>query len=88
MLNFELTIPDRTYSFQQLFPEIAARMTAIIREDGFAFLSLTDAFDQTSEQTFSDDCHLTPAGNRIIAERLFQLLKVMFVDKVNTARRP
>jgi lysophospholipase L1-like esterase len=88
MLDFELTVPGRTYSFQQLFPEIAGRMTAIAREDGFAFLSLADAFDQTSEQTFSDDCHLTPEGNRIIAERLFQLLKVTFVDKVNTARRP
>ena len=88
MLDFELTVPGRTYSFQQLFPEIAGRMTAITREDGFAFLNLTDVFDQTSDQTFSDDCHLTPEGNRIIAERLFQLLKVTFVDKVNTARRP
>jgi hypothetical protein len=78
MLDFELTAPGRTYTFQQLFPEIAGRMTGIAKEDGSAFLSLTDAFDQTSEQTFSDDCHLTPEGNRIIAERLFLLVKGMF----------
>jgi hypothetical protein len=83
MFNFELTVPGRTYSFQQLFPEIAGRMTVMTREDGFAFLSLTDAFDQTSEQTFSDDCHLTPEGNRIIAERLFLLMEDKFA-KVNT----
>jgi lysophospholipase L1-like esterase len=75
MLDFELTAPGRTYSFQQLFPEIAGRMRGIAGKDGFAFLSLTDAFDQTSDQTFSDDCHLTPEGNQIIAERLFPLVE-------------
>lgn len=67
------------YAFQQLFPEIDTRMTATAQEDGFVFLNLTNVFDQTTEQTFSDDVHLTPNGNRIIAERLFQFLKYMFV---------
>lgn len=49
-------------------------MTATGQQDVFAFENLIDVFDWTSEQTFSDDCHLTPEGNRIIAERLFQLL--------------
>ena len=82
LLDFELTVPGRTYSFQQFFPEIATKITAIAREGGFTFLDLTDVFDQTSEQTFSDDCHLTPEGNRIIAERLFQLFKGTFADNV------
>ena len=83
ILNSELTMPGRTYCFQQLYPELAARMTALARQDGFMFLNLTDAFDQTSEQTFSDNVHVTPDGNRIIAERLFPVLKTMFAGKVN-----
>jgi hypothetical protein len=86
ILNAELRKPGRTYCLQQLFPEIAAKMTALAREDGFSFLDSTDAFDQTSEQTFSDNVHLTPEGNRIIAERLFQALKDIFADKVKVAR--
>jgi hypothetical protein len=66
------------YSFQQLYPEIGTRMTATGQQDGFAFVNLIDVFDRASEQTFSDDCHLTPLGNRIVADRLFQLLKGMF----------
>jgi hypothetical protein len=77
ILDFELTVPGRTYSFQQFFPVIAAQMTDLSRADGFTFLDLSDAFDQASEQTFSDDVHLTPEGNRIIAEIVFQLLKGM-----------
>ena len=73
-LSSELTMPGRTYCFQQLYPALAARMTAIARQDGFTFLNLTDVFDKTSEQTFSDNVHLTPEGNRIIAEHLFQAL--------------
>jgi hypothetical protein len=88
ILEDELKHPGLSYGFEQLLPEIDAGMTALARQDGFVFLNLTDVFDQTSEQTFSDDCHLTPEGNRIIAERLFQLLKVTFADQVNTDRRP
>jgi len=83
ILEDELTLRGRSYSFEQLFPEIDASMTATARQEGFVFLNLTDVFDQTSEQTFSDDVHLTPDGNRIIAERLFLLMKDMFT-KVKT----
>jgi hypothetical protein len=88
MLDDELTMAGRTYCFQRLFPEIAASMTTLARQEGFVFLNLTDAFDQTSEQTFSDDVHLTPEGNRIIAEQLFWLLKDMFADNAQTTSRP
>ena len=83
ILEDELTLRGRSYSFEQLLPEIDAGMTATARQDGFVFLNLTDVFDQTWEQTFSDDVHLTPDGNRIIAERLFLLMKDMFA-KVKT----
>jgi hypothetical protein len=83
ILEDELTLRGRSYSFEQLLPEIDAGMTATAGQDGLVFLNLTEVFDQTSEQTFSDDVHLTPDGNRIIAERLFLLMKDMFA-KVNT----
>jgi hypothetical protein len=83
ILQDEIRLRGRSYGFEQLLPEIDAGMTATARQDGFVFLNLTDVFDQTSEQTFSDDVHLTPDGNRIIAERLFLLMKDMFA-KVKT----
>jgi hypothetical protein len=75
ILEDELTFRGKGYAFEQLLPEIDAGMTAAARQDGFVFLNLTDVFDQTSDQTFSDDVHLTPDGNRVIAERLFLLVK-------------
>jgi hypothetical protein len=81
ILEDELTLRGRSYAFEQLLPEIDAGMTATARQDGFVFLNLTDVFDQTSEQTFSDDVHLTPDGNRILAERLFLLMKDMFAKE-------
>jgi hypothetical protein len=88
MLDDELTMAGRTYCFQRLFPQIAASMTTVARQEGFVFLNLIDAFDQASEQTFSDDAHLTPEGNRIVAEQLFWLLKDMFADQAKTTSRP
>src|SRR4029077_18474249 len=84
ILDYELTVPGRTYSFQQFFSEIATQTTDLSRGDSFTFVDLTGAFDHASEQTFSDDVHLTPEGNRIIAEIVFQLLKGMTWNQVNT----
>ena len=41
-------------------------------------MNLAHVVDQTSQQAFTDYAHLTPEGNRIIAEWLFQLIKGMF----------
>jgi hypothetical protein len=86
ILDDELTFDGLAYCFQQLFPQIDASMTATARQDGFVFLNLTDVFDKTPAQTFSDDVHLTPEGNRMIAERLFELLKG--IDKPNSITKP
>jgi lysophospholipase L1-like esterase len=80
ILAYQLAFPGRTYALQQLLPKIGAAMTAAAQHDGFTFLNLTSSFDKTSEQTFSDDVHLTPEGNRIIAERLFPVLKDIFAE--------
>ncbi len=75
LLDFQRINPAwYLYAFQELYPEIGARMTAAAAADGFVFVSLLDVFNGTSAQAFTDDVHLTPEGNRIVARRLAQVL--------------
>ena len=76
--------PMTVYSFEQFHPEISAIMGSAAIRDGFLFLDLSDVFDHTPGQTFSDSCHLTAEGNRVIAERVFQFLNGSFAE---TARK-
>jgi lysophospholipase L1-like esterase len=73
--------PPLAYTFEQLYPRVASQMDSAAQEDGFAFLDLTSVFDTTSEQTFSDYCHLTPEGNKVIAERVFEFLHDSFAER-------
>ena len=59
-------------------------MSSAATRDGFLFLDLTDVFDHTPGQTFSDSCHLTAEGNRVIAERVFQFLGDSFAETART----
>ena len=72
--------PMTVYSYEQFHPEISGIMSAAATRDGFLFLDLTDVFDHTPGQTFSDSCHLTAEGNRVIAERVFQFLGDSFAE--------
>lgn len=69
------------YAFQELYPEIGARMAEAAQQDGFVFENLVPVFDRTAAQTFTDDCHLTPEGNQVIAGRVLQLVGRLFMDK-------
>jgi lysophospholipase L1-like esterase len=73
--------PPLAYTFEQLYPRIVNRMHLAAQEEGFAFLDLTNVFDTTSEQTFSDYCHLTPEGHKVIAERVFEFLHDSFAER-------
>jgi lysophospholipase L1-like esterase len=66
------------YVYEQLYPQISQRMSAAAAQDGFLFVDLTNVFDASSEQTFTDYCHMTPAGNRLIAERIFSEFRSLF----------
>jgi len=66
------------YSYETFYPEIARQTREAGAADGFALLDLTDAFDDSPLQTFSDYCHMTPDGNRIVADRLFAELEPKF----------
>lgn len=82
MRDYERTRGGRLYFYllRQIYSEIARGMTEASQKDGFLFLNLVDVFDQTLEQTFSDFAHLTPDGNRIIANRLFELFADGFAE--------
>jgi hypothetical protein len=75
LLDFQRINPAwYLYAFQELYPEIGARMAAAASAEGFAFVNLLDVFNGTSTQAFTDDVHLTPEANRIVARRLAQEL--------------
>lgn len=90
MRDYERTLGGRLYFylFPQVYSEIARGMTEASQKDGFLFLNLVDVFDQTSEQTFSDFAHLTPDGNRVIAERLFEFLGDVFAESESKIATP
>jgi lysophospholipase L1-like esterase len=62
------------YGFQTLYPQLSAQLTSAARTEGYRFLDLTAVFDRAGVQTFTDYCHLTPAGNQMIADAIFDSL--------------
>jgi len=67
--------PVQTYVSETVYPMLSKQLAADAGTEGFGFADLTDVFDGMKEQTFSDYCHLTPAGNRAVAERLFRIME-------------
>src|SRR2546430_1042649 len=63
------------YGFQTLYPRLSAQLAADAGKQGYRFLDLTDVFDSTSGKVFTDYCHLTPEGNRLVAARLAPLFR-------------
>ena len=66
--------PLYVYGFQTVYPQLSAQLTSDAQTEGYRFLDLTPVFDHTSAQTFTDYCHLTPAGNQIVADAIFDSL--------------
>lgn len=62
------------YLFREIYHEIDRSMSEAAEAEGFRYINLVNVFDGTAEQTFSDFAHLTPAGNKIVAEQLFEVL--------------
>ena len=63
--------PLYMYLFRQVYAEFARTIEEAARLDGLRFVNLENAFDAVEEQCFSDFAHLTPAGNRVLADALF-----------------
>jgi len=63
--------PLAVYGFQMLYPQLSTRLTSSAETEGYRYLDLTNVFDQAQVQTFTDYCHLTPAGNQMAADAIF-----------------
>jgi lysophospholipase L1-like esterase len=66
--------PLFVYGFETLYPQLSDRLASGAQMDGYQFLDATHIFDGMQIQTFTDDCHLTPAGNEKIAASIFEVL--------------
>jgi lysophospholipase L1-like esterase len=62
------------YGFQTLYPRLSSELAQGSATEGYQFLDLTGVFDRMSVQTFTDYCHLTPAGDQAVADAIFDSL--------------
>jgi lysophospholipase L1-like esterase len=66
--------PLNVYGLRTLYPQLSGRLTAAAAADDYHFVDLTNVFDHSNVQTYTDYCHLTPAGNQIVADAIFDSL--------------
>jgi len=71
-----------TYMYEQMRPDISRKMAASAERNGYTYLDLIDGFREIKEKTFTDYCHLTPRGNEVIAERLYQAMSPVLIPKL------
>lgn len=64
-------------TYDKMHPEILYPIaTRRLREKKLKnFYDLTSVFDSTDQSVFIDECHVTPQGNQIIAEKIVEILK-------------
>jgi hypothetical protein len=68
--------------YEQMRPDISRKMAASAERNGYTYLDLIDGFREIKEKTFTDYCHLTPRGNEVIAERLYQAMSPVLIPKL------
>ncbi|HEY7335958.1 MAG TPA: hypothetical protein VH639_13810 [Bryobacteraceae bacterium] len=71
-----------TYLWENLRPRIVSDMAASAKRNRYTFVDLEDAFDDMSEKAFTDYCHLTPAANERIAEKLYQAMDPALIARL------
>lgn len=73
------------YMYEQMRPDVSRQMAASAERNGYAYVDLLDTFRNVKEKTFTDYCHLTPKGNELIAERLYQAMSPKLIPKLVAA---
>ena len=68
--------PLNVYAFQNLYPQLSRRLVADAANEGYQFLDLVNVFNGADVQTFTDYCHLTAAGNQMVANAIFDSLTI------------
>jgi hypothetical protein len=65
--NVESALPGYEPLMLRAVPLVSSRLEASIDRVGGSYLDLTGIYTDAGEQIFTDYCHLTPTGNRILA---------------------
>lgn len=66
--NIASWAPNYEEFLLQATPKIASMIEDAVEPTGASFLDLTDIFPESEGQIYTDYAHLTPEGNRILAE--------------------
>jgi hypothetical protein len=85
---FEFNIQAWAPGYEQFLtgaaPYVARRIEETVVPLGARFADLTGLFSAPSGQIFTDYAHLTPEGNRIVAEHVAPMVVAMLRDSVTT----
>ena len=81
--------------WQENFVEFKNRARPVVTEyarraaegSGALFLDLTDVFAGVKEDVYTDYCHLTPVGNRMLAEYLGEKLLPIVLKQVHASQQ-
>jgi hypothetical protein len=66
--NVASTFPNYEQFMLKAVPRVARMERVAVEAAGGTFLDLTNVFNDSDSQIFTDYCHLTPEGNRILAD--------------------
>lgn len=64
-------------------PIVIESMKRVTSQNGSVFVDLTDPFDQMNEDAYTDYCHLTPMGNKRLAEYLAHSILPLIETQAN-----
>ncbi|MEM7413011.1 MAG: SGNH/GDSL hydrolase family protein [Myxococcota bacterium] len=73
-------MPGRNAYYAETFAVFRETLTALSSERApvFAWLDATDVYRETPEITYTDHCHLTPTGRRVLADAIADRLILAF----------
>ncbi len=90
--NVQSYRPGYEAYIHQAVPFIRKQEEDMVKRVGAEFIDLTEIYDQTAEQSFTDYAHLTPRANemlaRIVAQRLIPLLQHRLTTAALPSRDP
>jgi len=79
--NVDATEPNYEAYIRRATPIVARKVRETVEPLGGTFLDLTEIYEGASEQIFTDYAHLTPLGNRILAERIADTVVALFENR-------
>jgi len=68
-------------------PMVIDKLKQVTGSHGASFIDMTDILGGISGDAFTDDCHLTPVANRIVAEYIGQRIAPLIRMHADTGRK-